>query len=261
MAALGRQCIMQTHGCGSFCLLSTVVLKGLFVFLLAICWVNFCWSCLQWQCTVALKKIAPVPTSNLTCIPLLVLPSVTVHCWLFKGHLIFSPLLFLFLLVHTTLHFCAPHPPSYGSEWPPSLLPVCIAKPHPLCSHLMTLKKEAAHLSRALVPTYRIIWSFKAEDHNSNRSQGQWQHRAEKNVAHERQEVTGGCRQLHKRSTITRIYLQLLRRSNQLGLVLVACLGQMINAYKFWMESPKGTDHLENQGTDLKVIIKWNLKK
>lgn len=30
---------------------------------------------------------------------------------------------------------------------------------------------------------------------------------------------------------------------------------------KFLMESLKGRDHLENEGTDLKVILKWILKK
>ena len=56
--------------------------KGLFMFPIAICCVNFCSSCLQWQCTVALKKVPPVPPSYLMCIPLFMLPPVTVQCCL-----------------------------------------------------------------------------------------------------------------------------------------------------------------------------------
>jgi hypothetical protein len=50
-----QHCIMQTQGCGSFYFLSTMVLKRV-VFPFAICCVNVCSSCLQWQCTVAFKR-------------------------------------------------------------------------------------------------------------------------------------------------------------------------------------------------------------
>jgi hypothetical protein len=195
MAALEKHCILQTRACGSFYFLSTVVLER--VVCVPTCHLLYkrlfklppvtmqCGPEKNCCCSHFLSDVysSVQATSYLTCIPLFRLPPVTEHYLPLKGHLIFSLSLFLFLLVHSTLHFC---------------------------SHFMTLKKEAAHLSGTLVSTYRIIWSFKAEDHNSKRPQGQRQHSAEKNVAHERQEVTGGCRKPHKRSAITLIYRQLL---------------------------------------------------
>jgi len=100
-----RHCIKQTHGCGSFYFLSTVVLK----------------------------RVVCVPTCNLLCKLLFKLPPVTMHCdpekncscshflsdmyssvrvvssdsalLPLKGHLIFSLSLFLLPTVHTILHF------------------------------------------------------------------------------------------------------------------------------------------------------------
>jgi hypothetical protein len=32
-------------------------------------------------------------------------------------------------------------------------------------------------------------------------------------------------------------------------------MGELRNAYKLWMESLKGTDHLEDQGIDRRIIL------
>jgi hypothetical protein len=36
---------------------------------------------------------------------------------------------------------------------------------------------------------------------------------------------------------------------------------EMRNAYKVWSEILKGRDHLEHQGIDRRIILKWTSKK
>jgi hypothetical protein len=41
----------------------------------------------------------------------------------------------------------------------------------------------------------------------------------------------------------------------------VTCIGKMRNHTKFWLETLKGRDHLEDLGIDRKIILEWILGK
>jgi hypothetical protein len=39
----------------------------------------------------------------------------------------------------------------------------------------------------------------------------------------------------------------------------VACMGEMRNVYKFWLENMNGRDHLEDVGVDGKILLEFIL--
>jgi hypothetical protein len=36
-------------------------------------------------------------------------------------------------------------------------------------------------------------------------------------------------------------------------------MGEMRNAYNFWLQNPKGRDHSEDLGVDERIILEWIL--
>jgi hypothetical protein len=150
------------------------------MFPLAICCVNFCSSCLLWQCTVALKRIVPVPTSHLMYIPLCCLQWQCTVAFKRPFHFLVSHIsCLLFLLVLTKLYLCPPTP--HPKIWLATFLVTYLHNQTTSSSYSMTLKKEVAHLSGTQVSTYKPV-CLKAEDHNPNIFQGKQEHSAEKNI-------------------------------------------------------------------------------